>query len=65
MYGIDGGTDCIQFWGIFCFGSSFPIDWKIEESIFIIDRIFYQQYHFPNAGSQRKEERNTRCFCDG
>ena len=37
MYGIDGGTDCFEFCGIFCFGSSLLTDRKIEEGIFMID----------------------------
>ena len=35
----------LNFAGIFCFGSSLLTDCKIEVGIFMIDWLFYQQYH--------------------
>ena len=37
MYGIDGGTDCIDFCGYICFGSSLLTDCKIEVDMSMID----------------------------
>ena len=31
--------------GIFCFGSSLLTDYQMEVGIFMIDWLFYQQYH--------------------
>ena len=46
----------LNFAGIFCFGSSLLNDCKIEVGIFMIDWLFYQQYHVANACSQRRSE---------
>ena len=44
----------LNFAGIFCFGSS--LDCKMEEGLFMIDWLFYQQYRLANACSQRRSE---------
>ena len=50
----------LDFASIFCFICSLLIDRKIELGIFMIDRPFYQQYHFTNACLQgRSETRNV------
>ena len=46
----------LNFAGIFSFGHSLLIDCKIELGIFMIDWVFYQQYHFATACSQRRSE---------
>ena len=53
----------LNFAGIFCFGSRLLTDCKIEVGRFMIDWLFYQQYHCECLFA--KEERNTKCFCDG
>ena len=42
MYGIDGGTDSIEFGGYICYGRSLLTDCKIEVGIFMINWLFYQ-----------------------